>query len=71
MIEREHGERQQTREPQVSLREAWLQEHRRVWLGSHNRKQEDADLTSLRKQLTVPLTQGVSTDDFRITSQRF
>lgn len=37
----------------------------------NRRKQEDADLTSLRKQLTVPLTQGVSTDDFRITSQRF
>lgn len=29
MIEREHGERQQTWEPQVSLWEGWLQEHRR------------------------------------------
>ena len=35
-------------------------------------KQEDADLSSLRKQFSaVPLTQGVSTDDLRITSQRF
>ena len=28
MIEGEHGERQQTQEPQVSLWEGWLQEHR-------------------------------------------
>ena len=33
---------------------------------------EDADLTSLRKQLSaLPLTQGVSSDDFGIMSQRF
>lgn len=39
---------------------------------AQKRKQEDADLSSLKKQFSaVPLTQGVSTDDLRITSQRF
>lgn len=42
----------------------------RGWEATGN--MEDADLTFLRKQLSaLPLTQGVSSDDFRITSQRF